>query len=80
MSKPREFHLMPKGTWTNVREWLSKPEDAVHVIEKSAYDKAIEVLKQYAELQPVDRIVYGLPEKAKQTLKELGELDDQENK
>lgn len=46
-------------------------DDCVNVIEKSAYDKAIEALKEIAK----ERKYFGaLPGNAKLILKELGEL------
>jgi len=72
MKKPREFYLYTanRGMFyglENEKTW----DDDIHVIEKQAYIKAIEALKL------VDKWMSGLPaypQKAHETLKELGEL------
>lgn len=59
MSKRREFWLIeddtPAGEWTAGANWYTHKIYAddnprqIHAIEKSAYDKAVEALKFYAE-------------------------------
>lgn len=76
MSKPREYHINPKGTWLKVTDLTrnDKHETHVHVIEKSAYDKAVEALKIANKNFHVNSIETAeADKKIAETLKELGE-------
>ena len=80
LSKPREFKNVKKIEYDynskggkSVREWIKGQYG--HVIEKQAYDKAIEVLK----LAHSEAHFLGLGEitiPVESLLKELGELDE----
>lgn len=84
MKNPREFWLVkdntPHGEWTTGAKWYdskmySNENDPrqIHVIEKSAYDKAVYALKYYADYEPCFSADCdtGI---AIDILKELGEL------
>lgn len=85
MSKPREFFINPKGTWLNVTDLIrnDKPGSHTHVIEKSAYDKAIKALKDIIKIssEPYYNDIAIIADHedhykiADDTLKELGEVD-----
>ena len=76
--KPREFIIDNTAEYCDSIQDLS--EDFVwgkyHVIEKSAYDKAIEALKKVSKGLGRSGIPHSEAKFAKQTLKDLGELDD----
>jgi hypothetical protein len=93
MSKYREFWIGPDDSGDEVigyilgverrPVWASKPVregyNSIHVIEKSAYDKAIAALKFIHWMRdPASQGEDALIEfemKAEQTLKELGEIE-----
>lgn len=73
MSEPREFHLVGysmggKVVWENNKNG----EYPIHVIEKSAYDKAVEALKKIIGPNMDSVMMY---EEAEDILRELGEIE-----
>ena len=90
VSKPREFWIRYRINWDKVndtdamvgcRPYDESVKNVVHVIEKSAYDKAVEALKYYSKVNWAvvtvcgEKVNFqGVCEKAEKTLKELGEL------
>ena len=90
MSKLREFWLLKNNSNKDVlfkqyhTVWETDPKlelngmghlmEAVHVIEKSAYDKAIEALKVVIKSFDAGAMYSG--DEVRQTLRELGELDE----
>jgi iron uptake system EfeUOB component EfeO/EfeM len=67
MSKPREFWIDIKNDGVKHSHETRKFK-GLHVIEKSAYRKAIAALKKIADINFTDELTL-----AKDTLKELGE-------
>lgn len=73
MSKPKEFWLNPNPEcrgWSERKpdEWICKNVPPIHVVEKSAYDKAVEALKYIEDTEEANSSY------AREVLKELGEL------
>lgn len=81
MSKPREFWFNEKTSDAVevAHIYSSKPKDMsdmVHVIEVSAYRKAVEALKRLVWDDRPDSVPETWQDRlAKQTLKELGEIE-----
>lgn len=79
MSKPREFFVLGNFNsdvkterLTAIRYEPTAIVNNLHVIEKSAYDKAVEALRKImSKWNFDDHIVFDI---AEETLKELGEL------
>lgn len=81
MCKPKEFWISESKQDIQTYDYTvnedMQHEDDIQVIEKSAYDKAIEALKYIATNDAtLDDITYCVY--AEEILKELGELDDDE--
>lgn len=70
MNKPREFYVS-EVDYVYYDEHPGLDDcDLVHVIEKSAYDKAVEVLKEISAMTSC----VEAPDYAYETLKQLGEI------
>ena len=81
--KPREGLVHP-NSFNSIDDTYAQ-KHCVHVIEKSAYDKAVEALKLYSKQLPevgsrmtpeIIELMNDGGKKLEQTLKELGELND----
>jgi hypothetical protein len=77
MIKPRECH------WNNAADWAYEWCREKYMLssfakeQQAIIEKLKGALKQYAELGTTDRLVYGLPEPAKKTLKEVEEMENE---
>ena len=91
MSKAREFPRASKvkyqvdvGKQGAYSEWLAKWPHTIHLIEKSAYDKAVAILRVVNERHKEHGnnrfgCSNGIAKVVRDTLKDLGELDDKED-